>query len=216
MPLTALSGSLPAEFPRIDLHRAGGNSSQFKYSELTPLTSPLNTRVILHKARGNSSHSRRHVNFPPASLSSLNPCSRSSGYHFITQEATKPQKYIDARQQIKQLKQTAGEDNWDGEGSIKVSSETIEIALKLVAAFPNTVLSEELDIDATPFGSIDFGWVLDRDVMMNIIVLSTGEIGFAYSVHGERDDGKEHWKGTIPGSISDAFDKVFDRDGFYG
>ena len=121
------------------------------------------------------------------------------------------------RQEIKKLAQTAHQDNWDGEGANKVSKETIEVALKLVAAFPSSgVLGDDLDIDATPFGSIDFGWVLERGVMMNIIVLPSREIGFAYSIHGERDDGKVLWEGTLPRRISQAFDRVFNLKGSNG
>ena len=116
-------------------------------------------------------------------------------------------------QKIEMLAQTAGKDNWDGEGAIKVSLETIEVARKLVAVFPSGVLGDDLDIDATPFGSIDFGWLLERDVMMNILVLPSREIGFSYSVHGDRNDGKELWRGTMPHSISEAIDKVFNGDG---
>ena len=47
----------------------------------------------------------------------------------------------------------------------------VGIVCQLVALFPPDVLSDDLDIDETPFGSIDFGWVLERDVMLNIIVL---------------------------------------------
>ena len=44
--------------------------------------------------------------------------------------------------------------------------------------------------------------------MLNIIVLPSREIGFAYSIHGERDDGKVLWEGTLPRRISQAFDCV--------
>jgi hypothetical protein len=130
-----------------------------------------------------------------------------------TQESNPAAKH---RQEIKKLAQTAHQDNWDGEGENKVSKETIEVALKLVAAFPSGVLGDDLDIDETPFGSIDFGWVLERDVMMNIIVLPSREIGFAYSIHDERDDGKVLWEGTLPRRISQAFDRVFNIKGSDG
>ena len=140
----------------------------------------------------------------------------ASSYISSREKYTATGRSKDTEREIKQLAQTAGEDNWDGEGANKLSMETIEVALKLVATFPSDVLGDDLDIDATPFGSIDFGWVLERDVMMNVIVLPSGEIGFAYSVHGERDDGKELWKGTLPNRISEAFDRVFYREGLDG
>ena len=118
----------------------------------------------------------------------------------------------DAAREIEELSQTVHQEKWDGEGATKLSAQTSKIALELVAMFPHHVLGDYLDIDATPFGSIDFGWVLDRDVMMNVIVLPSGEIGFAYSVHGERKDGKVLWEGTLPGCISEAFGRVFNRE----
>ena len=118
----------------------------------------------------------------------------------------------DVRQEIQDLAQIACEENWDGEGANRLAAETIELALELVDTFPSDALGDDLDIDVTPFGSIDFGWVLERDVMMNVLVLPSGEIGFAYSVHGERDDGKESWDGTLPFLISEAFDKVFNQE----
>ena len=121
-----------------------------------------------------------------------------------------------AKREIEQLAETASEDNWDGEGGCKVSSDTITIALGLVDLIPSGVLGDDLEIDATPFGSIDFEWVLDRDAMLNVIVMSSGEIGFAYSVHGERKNGKELWKGLLPRSISEAFERVFNRKGLDG
>ncbi len=118
----------------------------------------------------------------------------------------------DARQEIQKLAQIAHEENWDGEGASKLATETIDLALNLVDTFPSDALGDDLDIDATPFGSIDFGWVLEGDVMMNILVLPSGEIGFAYSVHGEGREGKELWRGTLPSLLSEAFDRVFRQE----
>ena len=114
-----------------------------------------------------------------------------------------------AKQEITNLAEIGQQENWDGEGASKISTETIEIARKLLEVFPTYVLVEDLDIDATPFGSIDFGWVLERGVMMNAMVLPSKEIAFAYSVHGKRDDGKLQWDGTLPPDLSEVFDKVF-------
>ena len=121
-----------------------------------------------------------------------------------------------AKREIEKLAETASEDDWDGEGASKVSSKTSKIALRFVDLIPRDVVGDDLEIDATPFGSIDFEWVLDRDVMLNVIVLSSGEIGFAYSVHGERENGKELWGGILPEPISEAFDRVFNRKGLDG
>lgn len=120
-----------------------------------------------------------------------------------------------AKAKIEKLAETAGYDNWDGEGSDKITGETISLALRLIQTFPYSdhpnILGDDLDIDATPFGSIDFGWALERAVRMNVMALSSGEVAFAYSVYGRRDSGKESWTGNLPYSILEAFDSVFGR-----
>ena len=209
-----LSTDLPRYFslPHIwkELYEGGGNTFQYAYPEILSEESPLwNTAGMeFYGASSDDAYVIRNLATSDPSTSLW-----LAAIDYITTQATTPRK--DTIQKIEKLAQTAGEDNWDGEGAIKVSSETIEIARKLVAAFPSGVLGGDLDIDVTPFGSIDFGWVLERDVMMNIIVLPSGEIGFAYSVRGARGGGEEPWEGTtIPRSVSEAFDKVFNRHGF--
>ena len=192
-----------------ELYKGRGNKFQYAYPDILPEESSLgNTaRMEFYGVSSNDAYGSRNLAAidPPTSL-------YLAAIDYPTTQATTPLK--DTMQKIEKLAQTAGEDNWDGEGAIKVSWETIEVARKLFTTFPNNVLSENLDIDATPLGSIDFGWVLERDVMMNIIVLPSGEIGFAYSVHGARGGGKEPWEGTAIRSVSEAFDKVFNRHGF--
>ena len=120
-----------------------------------------------------------------------------------------------ATDQIEKLAQTAGFDDWDGEGSDKITKETISLALTLIHTFPYSdypdILGDDLDISATPFGSVDFGWALERFVRMNVMALSSGETAFAYSVYGRRDSGKEPWTGNLPHRILEAFDVVFGR-----
>ena len=137
--------------------------------------------------------------------------SHPEGIIYVPTKATERLK--DAKQEIERLAQTAGEDNWDGEGADKLSDNAMRVALKLVGAFPpdvwNVDWEDDLDIDVTAHGSIDIGWVLERDVMMNVLVHASGEIGFVYSVRGEEDHGRELWKGELPACIEEAFDKVF-------
>lgn len=115
------------------------------------------------------------------------------------------------RQEIRQLALTANKEDWDGEGATKLSAKTRDIALKLVDSWPSYVLENDIDIDVTPFGSIDFGWVLERNVMLNILVLSSGEIAFAYSIGDKGDSGKELWKGVLSTRVSEILDIVFNQ-----
>ena len=114
------------------------------------------------------------------------------------------------KQSIKRIASYARDDNWDGDGADGISEETEWRALKLVDLLPSYTICHELEVDATPFGSIDFEWVLDDRVMLNVIVMGSRKIGFAYSVHGDRDNKEAHWDGdSLPVFISDAINKVF-------
>ena len=208
---TGLPHYLPLEDAVVGLHEMGGNGSQntcLKHlSEPTPLEHT--SRIRFNEEKGSNSDFMWAVSLLATVAPS--PFPYLDVVDCFTTQANKSME--DAMKKIELAAQTSGKDNWDGEGAIKVSPETIEIACKFVAMFPHNVLSEDLDIDVTPFGSIDFGWVLERDVMMNILVLPSREIGFSYSVHGDRNDGRESWRGTMPRSISEAIDKVFNWDG---
>ena len=162
-----------------------------------------NSTTLLHITRDSTSASSRSE-LPPVSKPVDSPPEPENS-------ATKGH-LESAKQEITNLAKIGQQENWDGEGASKISTETIEIALKLLEEFPIYVLGEDLDIDATPFGSIDFGWVLERGVMMNVMVLPSKEIAFAYSVHGERDDGKRRWNGTLPPDISEVLDRVFHHE----
>ena len=202
---------LSSENVVVGLRGGGGNRSQNTYlKHIQGYTSQEHfQRIKFHEEKGSSSDFMGAVIRLATATPSLSQDLRVVSY--LTTQATTFAE--DTMQTIEMLAQTAGKDNWDGEGAIKVSPETIEIARKFVATFPHNVPSEDLDIDATPFGSIDFGWLLEGGVMMNILVLPSREIGFSYLVHGDRNDGKEPWRGTMPRSISEAIDKVFNWEG---
>ena len=210
MPSTDISDSLPLARNCKGFSEEVGDWPQHACPEPLPAGSPLEhtaTRVFYGDGEDNADYVYITKDF---ATSAWSPYRHLESNSCVTTPPIKLQE--NTIQKIAKLAQTAGEDNWDEEGAIKVSPETIEVACKLVATFPQNVLREDLDIDATPLGSIDFGWVLERDVMMNIIVLQSREIGFAYSVHGDRGGGQESWEGTtIPHSLSEAFDKVFNR-----
>ena len=207
------STDLPRYFPLADngkeFYERGGNKFQYTYPEILSEESPLgySARMEFYGVSSDDAYVIKYL-----ATNNLSTSQYRAATDYITTQATTPRE--DTIQKIEKLAQTAAEDNWDGEGAIKVSWETIEVACKLVTMFPQNVLHEDVDIDVTPLGSIDFGWVLERDVMMNIIVLPSGEIGFAYSVHGARGGGKEPWEGTTIRSVSEAFNRVFSRHGF--
>ena len=192
-------------------------ASNSQTSEGAPIREGYDSEVSLSFPHRHSSIDLWQGHFPMNEISNV---LKSYDAHILAYDHSLAQRLSHTRHEVEMLAQTAGHANWDNEGADKVTAETISLALDLVAAFPYSehpdILGDDLDIEATPFGSIDFGWALERDARMNVIVLASGEIGFAYSVHGERDNGKEPWTGKLPYRVWEAFDKVFNRTGLGG
>ncbi len=116
-----------------------------------------------------------------------------------------------ALRMVEEISEDCAMDDWDGEGADRVPSESVVIARNLVANLPPHALTTGLDIDATPFGSIDFEWVLETEAMLNILILPSGELGFAYSVREDVGEGKVRWEGSIPTPIAAALNRVFEQ-----
>ena len=117
-----------------------------------------------------------------------------------------------AMQDIGRLAVDCRNDNWDGEGADRVSPETVRIARSFAEQLPAKALHEDLHVDATPRGSICFEWVPRDYVMLDIGILSTGEIGYAYLIHEDEGSGKEQWKGALPESVLNAINRVFESE----
>ncbi len=111
-------------------------------------------------------------------------------------------------QEVNQLKRNCEEDNWDGEGADRVTLKTVKTARSFIKQLPEEALDEDLYVGATPFGSIEFEWTPRDRVMLDIGILSSGEIGFAYWMQGEKGQGSEPWTKKIPESILDLIRKV--------
>ncbi len=112
--------------------------------------------------------------------------------------------------EIERLEHDCRERNWDGEDADPVSSETLEIARSFLDQLSDKAISEDLFLEASPFGDIEFEWVPHDDVMLTIIILTSGEIGVSYWISDDRDTNRELWEGTIPDSASDAIRKMLD------
>ena len=117
-----------------------------------------------------------------------------------------------AMQDIEQLAVNCQNDNWDGEGADRVSSETVKIAREFIGQLCEETPLSDLYIDATPHGSISFEWVPAEQVMLDVLILPSGEIAYAYLIRGDEGSGRDQWQGTIPKSIVEAVDKVFPAD----
>ena len=100
-------------------------------------------------------------------------------------------------------------ENWDDEGALAVSSETLEKARELAALFPIKI--EELEkpvVSATPHGEIDFDWAVARDVMLTVSVEPSGSIVFAGMFGDVQASGRYEWTGELPHFIECCFGQL--------
>lgn len=70
-----------------------------------------------------------------------------------------------------------GQDDWDGEEALAVSSKTANIARSLIGFFSSTDISP--DVDATPHGEIDFNFDISENTLLTIRSCPSGDIVFS-------------------------------------
>ncbi len=115
------------------------------------------------------------------------------------------------RRMLDEIPESAGADDWDGEGARAVAPRTVEIAKSVLAELPAYVLAPELDPDvsATPQGEVDFDWAAPCDAMLTISVGPTGRIVFVCTLGDEeRVSGSGPWNGELPAYIDDCFRRL--------
>ena len=117
------------------------------------------------------------------------------------------------RRMLDEIPESAGADDWDGEGARAVAPRTVEIAKSVLAELPAYVLAPELDPDvsATPQGEVDFDWVTPDNAMLTVGVGPDGDIAFAGAfADGEQVRGRAPWNGAIPAYIEGGFRRLRD------
>ena len=115
------------------------------------------------------------------------------------------------RRMLDEIPESAGADDWDGEGARAVAPRTVEIAKSVLAELPAYVLAPEFDPDvwATPRGEVDFDWAAPCDAMFTISVGPTDRIVFVCTLgDGERVSGSSPWNGDLPAYIGDGFRRL--------
>ena len=78
------------------------------------------------------------------------------------------------RRAIDDLLNTAGKQNWDGEGADPVTENTVAIAKGIVGELPRDVGVPE--ISSAPEGSVEFDWYLNNGTMFTISIGKTGDV----------------------------------------
>ena len=112
----------------------------------------------------------------------------------------------DLKQEVNELLESAGEENWDGEGALAITLSTVAIAQRLIDEFPGYVGNP--DVAATPHGEIDFDWVIGQDTMLTVSVGPSNQIAFAGIFHTTRLHGSEDWGGTLPHFVNCCFERI--------
>ncbi len=113
------------------------------------------------------------------------------------------------REEVSSLLRKAGKEDWDGEGAARLEDETVAMAQELIDRFPDdAVLSEFLDVDVTSQGEVDFDWVVDRNTMLTVSVLSSRGIVFSGLFHGAKVSGCEPWQKVLPQFVACCFERL--------
>ncbi len=131
------------------------------------------------------------------------PCNEATELSYAARESLK--------QEVSDLLESAGAEDWDGEGAFPLSPETATTAQRLIDAFPT--YARIPDVAATPHGEVDFDWVIDKDLMLTISVVPAGQIAFAGLLGDARLNGQEAWTGVLPPCVQFCLDQFHRRQG---
>lgn len=111
-------------------------------------------------------------------------------------------------QEVHELLESAGKENWDGEGADALSSTTVETAKKLIGTFPPYI--DTPDVSATPHGRVSFDWFVDRDTMLIVSVGPSNDIAFAGSLQTTELNGSAPWTNELPPFVRCWFEQLRD------
>ena len=101
---------------------------------------------------------------------------------FYSQNLTSEQQET-CHKDIYALLDTAGKQNWDGEGADPVTEDTVTVAARIVKELPSNVGVPEISADSE--GNVEFDWYLDNGTMFTISIGKTGDIAISGLYNGE-------------------------------
>ena len=81
------------------------------------------------------------------------------------------------KKELKNLLETAGKPDWDGEDADPVTEDVIKAAEKVIDELPGE--SGVPEISADPEGNVEFDWHLDNGTMLTVCIGQKGEIAIA-------------------------------------
>lgn len=110
------------------------------------------------------------------------------------------------KQEVQNLLEKNAVEDWDGEGALPLSADTVTIAQELVELFPACL--GRPDVSASPHGEIEFDWAGPNSGMFTVGVCPTREIGFAALFHDAHVSGSQLWDGRMPRFIEYCFERM--------
>lgn len=98
-------------------------------------------------------------------------------------------------ERVKNLIETAGESDWDGEGAEPVTRDLIDKAVQIVADLPSDIPMPH--VSATPLGYVALDWEDEPDLLASLVILPGG--GIAFSFHSDKVyfRGQDKWEYNI-------------------
>ena len=93
----------------------------------------------------------------------------------------------------------ASEPGWDGEGSIAVELETLQVTRKLVESLPTAYRTPE--ISAEPDGQVDLTWRFNSRRILSVSVAPNGLLHWAALIGQEDPRGTCRFEGQTPATL---------------
>ena len=107
------------------------------------------------------------------------------------------------QRKVERLLESAGTDNWDGEGALPLSTDTVTIAKALIGKLPDlATYPSEPEVSATPHGEVDIDWSVDDGSMVTVSVCPDGNIAFSGLFPIAQVSGRAEWTGELPRLVS--------------
>ena len=103
---------------------------------------------------------------------------------------------VEIQGKIRLLLDSAGKENWDGDGARPVAASTVDVATQLASLLPYT--EEVPEVSATAHGEVYLEWVENGILAVAVCPPPDHEIVFSGRLDDESFKGTMPWSGTVP------------------
>lgn len=95
-------------------------------------------------------------------------------------------------ERVNNLIETAGESDWDGEGSEAVTRELIDMAIQVVEELPSDISMPH--VSATPLGYVALDWEDEPGLLASLVILHSGQVAFSFHSDKVQFHGQDQWE----------------------